>query len=302
MGEARRRQLLSVTRQTSAMIGVTGGLWPLSDTSIQHELENWFTQRGMDPSMPGIHDTLAFLQAEQLDSRALNQVARLVEAKSYPADELGEAERKIRVAAQAIANRVARDQRQGLCVVASGVLSRMLDELGVWNYTAKSNLTIHFPRSVSPEPRYFYSIDHGQFESPHSIVVAPPFAVVDVTVKHQFYDADAMGQWLPQTVMTKEVRPYQVTSMELVSPSVRAELRKHGMTVERYLAQEKSDMLDLMRCLPSREVAFEDGRLAYVVVAVGGYQQRLRDLDGSNCSIDGLTPIEIYEQDVLPKL
>ncbi len=302
MGESRRRQLLTATRQTSAMIGVTDGLWSLSNTTAQHELENWFTQRGMEPSMPGLHDTLAFLQAEQRDSRALNQVARLVEARSYTADELGEAERKIRVAAQAIANRVARDQRQGLCVVASGVLSRMLDELGVWNYTAKSNLTIHFPRSVSPEPRYFYSIDHGQFAAPHAIVVAPPFAVVDVTVKHQFYDEDAMRHWLPSTVMAKETRPYQVTSMELVSPSVRAELLKHGMTVERYLAQEKSDMLELMRHLPSREVTLEGGRLAYGVVAVGGYQERLRDLHGANCSIDGLTPIEIYERDVLPKL
>lgn len=302
MGEARHRQLLAATRQTSDMTEVTSGLWTLSDTTAQHELENWFTQRGMEPSMPGLHDTPAFLQAEQRDSRALNQVARLVEARSYTADELGEAERKIRVAAQVIANRVARDQRQGLCVVASGVLSRMLDELGVWNYTAKSNLTIHFPRSVSPEPRYFYSIDHGQFVAPHAIVVAPPFAVVDVTVKHQFYDEDAMGHWLPPMVMTKETRPYQVTSMELVSPSARAEIRKQGMTVERYLAQEKSDMLELMRHLPSREVALEGGQLAYGVVAVGGYQERLRDLDGANCSIDGLTPIEIYERDVLPKM
>jgi hypothetical protein len=74
------------------------------------------------------------------------------------------------------------------------------------------------------------------------------------------------------------------------------------MTVERYLTQEKSDMLELMRHLPSREVTLEGGRLAYGVVAVGGYQERLRDLHGANCSIDGLTPIEIYERDVLPKL
>ncbi|SPA03030.1 hypothetical protein CBM2626_B60027 [Cupriavidus taiwanensis] len=60
-----------------------------------------------------------------------------------------------------MADRVARDGQHGLCVVASGVLSRILDELGVWNYTAKSNLAIHFPLSVSVTPRYFYSIDQG---------------------------------------------------------------------------------------------------------------------------------------------
>lgn len=302
MGEARRRKLMAATQQAIVVSESTGSLWPLSNSAAQQQLETWFSQRGMEPSTPGLHDRPEFLQVERRDRRALNQVARLVEARSYTAEELGEAERKIRIAAQAIADRVARDQRQGLCVVASGVLSRILDELGVWNYSAKSNLTIHFPRTVSPEPRYFYSVDHGQFAAPHAIVVAPPFAVVDVTVKHQLYDEDAMGHWLPPIVMTKEMRPYQVTSKDLVSPSVRAELRMYGMTVERYLAQEKSDMLDLMRHLPSREVALEGGRLGYGVVAVGGYQERLRDLQGTNCSIDGLTPVEIYERDVLPKL
>ena len=229
-------------------------------------------------------------------------VARLVEARSYTAEELSEAERKIDVAAHAIADRVARDGRPGLCVVASGVLSRMLDELGVWNYTAKSNVAIHFPRAVSPEPRYFYSLDHGQFVAPHAIVVAPPFTVVDVTAKHQRYDEEAMARWVPARVMTKDWRPYKVTSNELISPSARMELRAHGVTVDRYLAEEQSHMLEFMKLLPPREVAIDGGRLGYALVGASGYQERLRDLHGSNCSIDGLTPLEIFEKDVLPKL
>ncbi len=61
-------------------------------------------------------------------------------------------------------------------------------------------------------------------------------------------------------------------------------------------------MLEFMKQVPSREIALEDGRLGYGLVAVGGYQEQLRDLDGPNCSIDGLTPIQIFEQDVLPRL
>ena len=76
----------------------------------------------------------------------------------------------------------------------------------------------------------------------------------------------------------------------------------HGVTVERYLAQNKSDMLELMRQLPSREVVLDGGRLGYGLVAVGGYQERLHELHDTNCSIDGLKPVEIYEQDVLPRL
>lgn len=301
MGEARRRKLLATAQQANALPGSVNR-WSLANAATQQELEAWFIQRGMNPSQPGLHDTPEFLDAERRDRNVLNRVARLVEARRYTVEELDEAERKIRVAADAVADRVAHDGRHGLCVVASGILSRMLDELGVWNYTAKSNLTVRFPPSVSSEPRYFYSIDHGQFVAPHAVVVAPPFTVIDVTVKHQFYDEDAMVQWLPPIAMSKELRPYRVANNELVSPSARAELRMHGVTVERYLAQNKSDMLELMRQLPSREVVLDGGRLGYGLVAVGGYQERLHELHDTNCSIDGLTPVEIYEQDVLPRL
>lgn len=301
MGEARRRKLLAATDQAT-LHPSSEWHWPLTNTSTQKQIESWFAQRDIDPSRPGLHDTPEFLRAEAQDPKALDQVARLVEARSYTADELQQAERKIHVAAEAVAARIARDGRNGLCVVASGVLSRMLDELGVWNYTAKSNLTIHFPRSVSAEPRYFYAIDKSYFVAPHSIVVAPPFTVVDITVKHQMYDKDAMAQWLPVMAATKEFRPYYVTPTELVSPEFRAELQRGGMTVENYLALEKSVMLEFMKQLPSRELALDGGRLGYGLVAVGGYQERLRELHGQSCSINGLTPMEIFEQDVLPKL
>lgn len=296
MGEARRRKLLAGSNP------VPDELWPLSNPTAQQQLETWFTQRGVDPSRPGLHDTAAFLRVEALDPTAMNMAARLVEARSYSADELLRAERKILAATEAIASRVARDGRPGLCVVASGVLSRMLDELGVWNYTAKSNLAIYFPRSVSVEPRYFYSIDTGQFVAPHAIVVAPPFTVVDVSVKHQMYDLDAMVRWLPPIAATKAFRPYRVTPNELVSPEARAALRMRGDTAQSFLSREKASMLEVMAQLPSRELALDGGRLGYGLIAVGGYQERLNDLHGKNCSIDGLTPMEIFEQDVLPRL
>ncbi len=132
--------------------------------------------------------TLAWvLLRKRMDSREPKHACRaeargsMVEARKSTAAELGEAEHKIKFAAQAIADQVARDPRRGLCVVASGALSRVLGELGVWNYNAKSNLVIHFPQKVSPEPRYFYNVDRGQFVAPpRAIVVAPPFTVIDV--------------------------------------------------------------------------------------------------------------------------
>lgn len=111
-----------------------------------------------------------------------------------------------------------------------------------------------------------------------------------------------MARWLPPMVAAKEFRSYAVTPKELVSPEARAELQSRGTTIERYLASEKSTMLELMKQLPAREVAHDGGRLGYCLVAVGGYQERLRDLHGGNCSINGMTPIQIFEKNVLPRL
>jgi hypothetical protein len=161
MGKASRRKLSRRGTPPTAPSFSAG--WPLSNATAQRQLEAWFVQRGIDPSRPGIHDAPAFLRAEAQDPKAMNLVARLVEARSYTDEELQEAERKTLVAARAVAERVASDDRRGLCVVASGVLSRMLDALGVWNFTAKTNLAIQFPSAVSREPRFFYSVDEGEW-------------------------------------------------------------------------------------------------------------------------------------------
>lgn len=301
MGKASRRKKLNAVQAPQPSQAPAGG-WPLTNRAAAQQLEAWFAQRGIDPSRPGIHDTPAFLLAERQDPKALNLVARLVEARSYSEAELQDAEHAITVTAEAVARRVERDGRKGLCVVASGVLSRMLDELGIWNYTAKTNLAVRFPPSVSEEPRYFYSVDDRQFAAPHAMVVAPPFTVIDVTVRHQHYDEAGMASWLPELAMTKDFHPYRVTVNELVSPEVRAGILAHGMSVQQYLRQAKANMLQVMQHLPARAVHLDGGQLGYAPLAVGGYQERLQDLHGENCSIDGMTPMQIFEQDVVPRL
>lgn len=144
MGEAKRRKHLTANGGSNPVAGVAG-VWGLSNPRTALELEEWFRKRGIDPSQPGIHDLPEFLSVEAQVPTALNMVARLVESRIYSAEELQQAERKILVAAEAIAQHVDQDGRLGQCVVASSVLSRCLDELGVWNYTAKSSLTIRFP-------------------------------------------------------------------------------------------------------------------------------------------------------------
>jgi hypothetical protein len=301
MGEAKRRKQLTANAVTGSAAGVDG--WRLSNQNTALELEEWFRKRGIDPSLPGIHDLPEFLKVEAQDPSALNMVARLVEARTYSAEELQLAERKIQVAAEAISNQVAQDGRLGQCVVASSVLSRCLDELGVWNYTAKTSLTIRFPPGVSSTPQYFYTFDEGDFVAAHAVVVAPPFAVIDLTIRHQHYRKPGLTQRLPAMVCSKEFQAYRMQAQELVSPSLIAYLRTRGYpSAQAFLQRERPDMLRLMEQLPSREVTFEGSRLSYGIVAVGGYPERLSEIHSHNAMINGLTPVQIFENEILPKL
>lgn len=302
MGEAKRRKQLEAKAGGNQVSAQPGG-WRLSNSGAALELEAWFRARGIDPSKPGIHDLPEFLSVEAKDPAALNMVARLVEARSYTIEELQEAERKILVVADTISRHVTQDGRLGQCVVASSIMSRCLDELGVWNYTAKSSLTIRFKPGISTSPQYFYTYDEGDFVAAHAVVVAPPFTVVDLTIRHQHYRNAGMAKAVPEMVCSKEFQPYRMPAQELVSPSVTAYLRSRGYpSAQAFLERERPDTLQLMKQLPSREVAFEGTRLCYGITGVGGYPERLSEIHSPNAMINGLTPKQIFENDILPRL
>jgi hypothetical protein len=306
MGEARRRKLLTIQtehEEGEGLSAIAAAGWPLFVKGNQEELEAWFTQRKIGFLRPGLHDQPAFLKAEQLNPRALEFMARYVEARSYSELELSEARRKIRIAAEAIAARLARDGRPGKCVTAASSLSRMLDEMGIWNYTAKANVSVQFPPEVGAGTRYFYSVDVGMPEMPHAIVVAPPFTIVDISIKHQAYETRAMGASVPNLVISDVMQPYRPRYTDLVSPEFRARrgLGDDEQKLERHMQQFNASMLEVMTQLPPRQVSFGNGGLiGYAIVAVGGYAEHLRDCVHPNCHLDGLAPPEIFRQDVLP--
>lgn len=275
--------------------------WPLTNEIAFNEVSAPLQRRGIDSSRPGFHDSPAFLLAERSDPTVIDTVARIVEARCYSQADLDAAEVAIRVAADAVRAAIEADGRPGRCVIASGVLSRILDELGIWNYCAKATLTVSFPQHVSRSSRYFYAFDQGRFEAPHAIVVAPPFTVIDLTARHQAYDTRGMAEALPSAVMSKAFEPYQWTVGDIVAPDY-LELRAGGRTgLERYLRARNPQMLRMMSALPGRQVAYDGGVLRYVITGVGGYAERLADL-AAGAKINDRSPLSIYRDDVLPRL
>lgn len=303
MGEAKNRKLAGTYPTPGSAIAIppldSNPAWGLSRPSVQEHLERLFDAEGIDYSSPAFHDSPAFVAAEQRNPAFVANYARYVEARTYSAAALVDAQRKASIAARAVGEAVRSDGRKGKCVVAAGVLSRMLDELGIWNYVAKATLTVTFPSTVSREARYFYVLDRGGFVAAHAFVVAPPFVVIDPSLKFQHWDLASMERALPALVLQEGFTPYEWQDEDLASAEVRAALR--GQPVLGLLQSRHRQMLELMSQLPGRLARYPGGELRYVVTGVAGYQEPLSELTG-NASLAGVTPLQLFQTRVLPEL
>jgi hypothetical protein len=269
--------------------------WGLANHTTYQALAGRFASMGVDCSQPAFHDSPAFLRAERQHAAILNDYARFVEARPYDQAYLRDAFNKITIAARVVSEAARLDGRKGLCVMASGVLSRILDAWGIWNYTPKATLTVTFPPDVSAAPRYFWVLDEGEFVAAHAFVVAPPFVVVDATVRYQQWSPPRLGGVLPTFVIQHAYQPYAWVADDLANSELRAMLDARGATMENFLRARHPAMLALMSQLPGRLVTYPGGELRYVITAVGGYQERLHELT-HHVALNGELPTDLFAQ------
>jgi len=273
--------------------------WRLSNSAEQIRLEKLFASIGIDFTQPGFYDLPPFLKAERADPRFLENYARYVEARAYTDEELTSAKNKITVAAATLEAIVAKDGRKGACVDVSGMLGRMLDKLGVWNYVAKSTLTIAFPKSSGLGPSYFWAVDSGNFVAPHAVVVAPPFGVVDLTAMHQNYRAN-QATYLKSPILAENWVPATWKPEDIANTKILKELKNRKMSFDEFLNRQYGSMLERMRVFPAREVSLGESQLKYVIIAVAATAEPLEGITGYKPC--GRTALDIFEKDIQSQL
>jgi len=264
--------------------------WSLSDPQAQKQLERAFRNRSIDFAKPGFCDDEPFLKAERRDARFLENYARYVEARHYDDTNLSTARPKIEIVSEAVRSAVASDGGTGACIHASGMVARMLDRLNIWNYVAKATLTISF-ETTDRETQYFWVLDEGNFVASHAIVVAPPFGIVDVTVKHQPYPSN-VAALVPDIVVADQFEQTTWSTDDLASPDRQLAVRAMGIRFEDYLNSTEPQMLEVMSALPARLVRTGSAELKYVPVAIGGFVEQPAVLTGYQPC--GRTAIDIH--------
>ena len=258
-----------------------------------HELCAFFAGHGIPTEAPGFYDHPTFLAAEQADPTFLNCYVRFVQQR--PRDEEYEAQvrRVLPQIAEILQRELVAEGRLGACVDMSMVLSRILDAEHIWNYEVKGSLTLTFPRSVRRDPIYFWPIDIGEPRDGHVWVSAPPYDVVDVTIRQQPYPNSTMRDIVAPCVLLDSISSVEPTVDDIVSTDARMIVRREtGFIPPDLHFHLNPNLRDVFAGFPANERRVGRVRMRYVPCAFGASEGPLDEI--TNQRWNGRFGFEIY--------
>lgn len=176
--------------------------------SYQSHLD-YFSSKEIDVSHPGFYDDEKFIKLEQTNPNLLDNYASFVSQKSFDKEYLTNAERVVKKAGELLFEQLYKDGRQGACIDISMAMSRILEKEGIGNYQVKGSLTITFAAETNIKRKYFWSVDKGNYVAAHSWLIAPPFKIMDITIRQQAYK-QGEAKYLPNFIIKKESIKYFV--------------------------------------------------------------------------------------------
>lgn len=261
------------------------------------ELEEVFMRFGIDTNSPGFYDGSSFLAVERSSSSFLENYAAYVQLREYQEAYIKKATIEIPFIAKIIHEELIKDGRLGACVDASIVISRILEKEGFWNYLVKGSLTIEFPEEAKLEDRYFWSVDHGEFTAAHAWVVAPPFNIIDITVKQQpFFKGEE--KWLPPFMIHSDYNSCIVEDKDVISPDLRLIMKREFKG--KLLPHTKENWNQFVKIFKPNLVSVDGLKLKYIPVGISAPDEPLERVGTLN--LCGRRGIELYNDLILPQL
>lgn len=262
------------------------------------DLENNFKQLNIDYKSPGFYDSKEFLFQEQRDHSFLEKYAEYVNAQTYSSTYSKRASLEIPFIAQLLHQELIKDGRLGACVDVSMVLSRILEREGFWNYTTKGSLTITFPKNSGLEKKHFWTVDNGKHSAGHSWVVAPPFTVIDLTLKQQPYKQNEQ-KLISDYICSEQKTETSIDEIDVISPSILLDAEIQGFTGKKLKFVGKN-FLNISERFPALQIEKENNLYKYVTVAISASEDPLETI--TTLKLSNRIGIEIYNDLILPEL
>ena len=256
-------------------------------------------QLGIDTTRFGFYDQPAFLAAERRDGAFLEQYALWVQTRPRTAGYDARVRDVVPRLAEFLADLFEREDMQRSCVHVSSMMPRILDRLGVWSFGLKGSMIAEVALQDLWRGQSMCDIpDFRGAELGHAWVVAPPFVIVDGTIRLQSPAGDPINAFMPPIVAVEDAPLIKPTVVDVVS----AELRSlHQQREGRLDSQLHHRLVPQLRAFgsafPSRVVRFGDLALRYVPAGVRISEVGLEEINGAGEKLRG---DEVWNDHVAP--
>lgn len=180
---------------------------------------------GIVPSpFPGCYDHSDFIRAEERDAHAA-----FLSYAVHVSESVNRSARTIERFATEIASHASAREKMSNCIDISLFLQRALEERGVWSVVIHGSVIVCFDNDVVYEIHEYDTPKYSGASTGHSWLLAPPFDVVDLTVKHQRFAGElpeyaerffqAIMLQIPDVVLGKELSRFSPSQKELTGDS-----------------------------------------------------------------------------------
>lgn len=265
-------------------------------------VERDFLNKDIPINSPGFYNHKNFIKEERKNPEYLSNYARYVQGKSYDNDYIQKAKKEIPIICNELFQELKKDGRKGACVDASVALSKMLEKEGYWNYVVKGALTLKFSEETKIRTKYFWPIDPTN-PSPNMVghvwLAAPPFNVIDVTVKMQPYK-DGEERYLPDMVIEEVMNKCSVEAKDIFSPEAFQEFLRMGIPEKNAIRLTTPHIEKFSSVFTPNKLLFKGTEMKYVPVAATAGEEELEDIKG--LSLNGKYAYAIFEEIVKPQL
>lgn len=258
-------------------------------------VEQDFIARSIPTDRPGFYDAPAFIAVERSDPSYLNNYARFVHERARSTEYDAHVRKVVPLVTAVYYEQLKKNGRLGACIDISALISRALEQEGIWNFMVKGSLTLTFPAASRIRPQYFWSVDTNEFTAAHAWVAAPPLFVVDVAIQLQPY-AGKEAKYLPRIVCEDADTLSSATLIDIVSPEVRAHFSACGIPASKQMHAANPQTPAFVATFPAREVVFEETKLKYIPVATTAPDAPFERI--SSMSFEGRSGYDVYMNEV----
>ncbi|WP_039037239.1 hypothetical protein [Pseudoalteromonas sp. ECSMB14103] len=259
------------------------------------ELKQEFQSKGIPVDKVDFFDHPNFLRAEQFDDSYLVKFAKFVAEQTYSDEYLDKAEEIITGVCSVLSSELIENGREGACADIAGILSRILERKGVWSCCINGSSTIEFPKNSGEETTYFWAVDNTNVAAAHAWVFAPPFSIIDITLKQQPYTGNKK-QFIPEIICIKDAENAISHVEDIISPEVVLQMNMQRVPKDRMLEFGASQLQQIQDSIPAKLVTIDETRIKYSPVAIFATDKSLPKI--KTMKFSGLSPFQMYKQKI----